>query len=575
MKKRQWLRRFAALGIAACVVAGFLLIGRASSNWSPVAGQMSEARELSQAVVLADGRVLVIGGVHVGALSMTVDIYDPRANAWATPAAPLHTGRYYFASTLLQDGRVLVAGGITVETVDGVPTGTLLASTEIYDPAQDAWTQGPDLPSALFASKAVTLGDGRVLMVGGFSYDGQLSSAALYDPSTNAWTPGPAMSVVRVLPDATPLGDGRILVTGGFTNDEVQSSATSAELFDPRTNSWAPAGQMSTGHTLGIATRLQDGHVLVAGGASSNINPTFLTGADLYDPTTNSWQPVHPMSIERLYFAGGLLADGSVVVAGGLDSTYAILQSAERYDAQRDVWTLMDQSLSAPRAGTASAAVGDRLLVAGGLTSRDPFTISDTGEAFTLNRAPIALASADPSVTAGVPGSLAAVTLSAAGSSDPENDPLTFTWSEGTSTLASIADPVRTSTVGLGVGVHNITLTADDGFGGTSTTTVAVTVQDATAPLQAQIAALAAQNVSLTAENRDLQRQLSASQQAIADAVSTVQGKLRIAFRDPSFTIPGDTPAARLRTLIRAVVRLPDESLRHLYRILGGASTPP
>jgi hypothetical protein len=75
------------------------------------------------------------------------------------------------------------------------------------------------------------------------------------------------------------------------------------------------------------------------------------------------------------------------------------------------------------------------------------------------------------------------VTLSAAGSSDPENDPLTFTWTEGTSTLARSVDPAPATTVGLAVGIHNITLTVDDGFGGMSTATVAVDVRDATAPL--------------------------------------------------------------------------------------------
>ncbi|OLE82534.1 MAG: hypothetical protein AUF76_09155 [Acidobacteria bacterium 13_1_20CM_2_65_9] len=139
--------------------------------------------------------------------------------------------------------------------------------------------------------------------------------------------------------------------------------------------------------------------------------------------------------------------------------------------------------------------------------------------------------------------------MSAAGSGDPENDPLTFTWTEGTNTLARTVDPTRTSTVGLAVGVHNITLTVDDGFGGVSTATVAVDVQDATAPLHALIAGLAAENASLTAQNQQLQQELAASQQTIADAVSTIQANLRASFDDPSFS-----KACR----------------QHLYKNLGG-----
>src|SRR6266850_311707 len=447
MKRMRPLRALAALGMTVCVVAGYSLIGHASSRWSLVAGRMSEARLLPEAVVLHDGRVLAIGGVRVGAVSAAVDVYDPVTNSWTTPAASLLTGRYFFTATVLQDGRVLVTGGLTVATVDGVPTAQLLASTEIYDPTQDRWTPGPDLPSQIFAPKAVTLGDGRVLVVGGSTYDGTTSATALYDPATDAWTVGPPMSVARLLPDVTPLADGRVLVSGGFTNDEGQTSVAAAELFDPSTNSWSPAGVSPVGHTLGIAKRLHDGRVLVAGGADANFNPTWLANADVYDPSTNGWQSVHPMSIARLYVAGGVLADDTVMVAGGLGADSGILQTAELYDSQRDIWTT--QSLSAPRGAMGGAVVGDRFLVAGGFANRDPFELFDTGEVYTLNRPPRAVASFDPLQPDGVPGSLAAVTLSAAGSSDPENDPLTFTWTEGSSTLASTADPAHASTVGL------------------------------------------------------------------------------------------------------------------------------
>jgi len=159
------LRALGALGVAVCVVAEYSLIGHASSSWSLVGGHMSEARELPDAVVLNDGRVLAIGGVRLGAVSAAVDVYDPGTNSWAAPAASL--------------------------LVDDVPTAKLLASTEIYDPTQDRWTAGPDLPFPTFAPRAVTLADGRVFVVGGFTSDGYTSSTAFYDPATAAWTAGP------------------------------------------------------------------------------------------------------------------------------------------------------------------------------------------------------------------------------------------------------------------------------------------------------------------------------------------------------------------------------------------------
>lgn len=72
----------------------------------------------------------------------------------------------------------------------------------------------------------------------------------------------------------------------------------------------------------------------------------------------------------------------------------------------------------------------------------------------------------------------ALVTLSGSGS-DPDNDPLTFTWSESGVTLGT-GTPIS---ITLPIGVHTITFAADDGRGGTGTSTVLVTVQDTTPPV--------------------------------------------------------------------------------------------
>ena len=66
--------------------------------------------------------------------------------------------------TLLPDGRVLVAGGIVPSSsVDC----TVVAGTEIFDPATDTWSQGPPTKSARASAHVVGLKDGRVMLVGG------------------------------------------------------------------------------------------------------------------------------------------------------------------------------------------------------------------------------------------------------------------------------------------------------------------------------------------------------------------------------------------------------------------------
>ncbi len=69
------------------------------------------------------------------------------------------------------------------------------------------------------------------------------------------------------------------------------------------------------------------------------------------------------------------------------------------------------------------------------------------------------------------------VTLDGSGSSDPDGDPLAFTWTGPFGTVTG-----SRPTVTLPTGVHIIQLTVSDGKGGSSTDSVTITVHDGTAP---------------------------------------------------------------------------------------------
>ena len=59
--------------------------------------------------LLADGRILVLGGFNSGPLAIA-EIYDPSSDTW-TLGRPLATPRHEHAAALLPDGTVLVTGG--------------------------------------------------------------------------------------------------------------------------------------------------------------------------------------------------------------------------------------------------------------------------------------------------------------------------------------------------------------------------------------------------------------------------------------------------------------------------------
>lgn len=120
-------------------------------------------------------------------------------------------------------------------------------------------------------------------------------------------------------------------------------------------------------------------------------------------------------------------------------------------------------------------SVYDRAL--SGAEIRTIYNAGGAGKCVNLNRAPTAGAGDDQTVEATSPAG-AAVTLDGTASTDPDGDPLSFSWSEGENALGTGA---ILNTI-LSLGPHEITLTADDGAGGVATDTVVVNVVDTTAP---------------------------------------------------------------------------------------------
>jgi len=95
------------------------------------------------------------------------------------------------------------------------------------------------------------------------------------------------------------------------------------------------------------------------------------------------------------------------------------------------------------------------------------------------NHPPVANAKALPATIEATSAAGAAVMLDGTGSSDQDNDPLSFAWKDNGNQIATTA----TANVTLGLGNHSITLTVSDGKGGVTTSAAqTVVVQDTTPP---------------------------------------------------------------------------------------------
>ena len=159
-----------------------------NQTWTPVG---SSGIVNGSSVMYRPGKILYSGGAAsvtsttpAQAGSAVIDL-NAATPTWQ-PAAPMNYARVYHTLTMLADGRVLAVGGEATSDQNQVTTGVLPA--EIWDPASGQWTAAGSMSAARnYHSTAVLMPDGTVLVAGGGheenSTDPGQYSAQVYSPS--------------------------------------------------------------------------------------------------------------------------------------------------------------------------------------------------------------------------------------------------------------------------------------------------------------------------------------------------------------------------------------------------------
>jgi hypothetical protein len=189
------------------------------------------------------------------------------------------------------------------------------------------WAAATSPSKARAGHTATLLGDGRVLLAGGAG--AQSDTADIYDSRTGIFTalePRTRMVAKRTHHTATMLANGNVLLAGG------DGPLGTAEIFDPRTDTFTATGNMVAPRELHAAARLPSGGVLVKGGAGPGA-----TSTEIYDPQAGTFALTQP---------GPVPGNGVMVALATGKVLYAAESIAAVFDPSGPSWTSVPAGLT-------------------------------------------------------------------------------------------------------------------------------------------------------------------------------------------------------------------------------------
>ena len=271
---------------------------------------------------LADGRLLVNGGSS----SAKTSIFDPALGTWST-GGEMSIPRGYQGNTLLSTGEVLTLGG----SWSGGQGGK---NAELWNPAGWRRLSGVTVEPFLGTDPA-----------GIFRNDNHLWLAAWRDGWVFHAGPSTAMHWIdtagtgRVI-DAGPRGDdafavngnailfdvGKILKIGGAPAYKSGRATDASYVIDITGGPQAPVvvrkiAPMTFPRAMHNSVVLPTGQVVIVGGLNTALgfsDRSSVLMAELWDPNTEKFTRLSPMTTPRNYHSEALLMlDGRVFVGGG------------------------------------------------------------------------------------------------------------------------------------------------------------------------------------------------------------------------------------------------------------------
>ena len=183
-----------------------------TDTWQILSPMPTNISDINANVV--NGKIYMIGGVNRQFPSLSVnEMYDITKDKWTNKTTMPYPVTSYASAVV--DSRIYIIGGL----------GSLVNNnkTQIYDPQTDSWSLGTPAPTSVFhAAAGATTGimsPKRIYVIGGTTGEGGMFAGGtnltqVYDPKNDAWTQGELMPTARLALTVAVLND-QIYAIGG------------------------------------------------------------------------------------------------------------------------------------------------------------------------------------------------------------------------------------------------------------------------------------------------------------------------------------------------------------------------
>jgi hypothetical protein len=255
--------------------------------------------------------------------------------------------------TLPASGDVLIAGGVS-------SNGNVTTQAEFYSVSSGKFVKTGAMTTARASHQAEAMFEtaesdanntiGEIFLIGGFSGSAKRSGPSiafnilaldtfeLYDPKTGTFsapsliTAQPmsnprAFTPIVDIPAGAPHIEGHFVAIDGLCNAPDLESCRTSDVIHPDEHVTITSGPV-VGRMMHTATLLQDESSILVTGGFGDLSGTALATAEILDTNTDDFTATPNMGTVRSGQTATVLNDGTVLIAGGVDSTGAALNSA-------------------------------------------------------------------------------------------------------------------------------------------------------------------------------------------------------------------------------------------------------